>query len=72
MCINLIWTLIMTCIEYNSTCVGAGDVKVHILQKGLKVGTYCGTSGLRKTHTALQLTVQLTLGCKLQDEIDTR
>lgn len=34
--------------------------------------TYCCTSFLRKTSTALQLAVQFTSGCKLQDEIHTR
>lgn len=34
--------------------------------------TYSGTSVLRKTSTALQLAIQFTFGCKLQDEIHTR
>lgn len=33
---------------------------------------YCSTSVLRKTATALQLTIQFTFGRKLQDEIDSR
>lgn len=32
---------------------------------------YCGTSVLWKTSTALQLTIQLTFGCKLKNEIHT-
>lgn len=34
-----------------------------------KLKTYCGTSVFRKVSAALQLSVQLSLGCKLKDEV---
>ena len=50
----------------------AKKLYMHFLKKVLSWQTYSGTSVLRKTSTALQLTVQFSPGCKLEDEIHTR